>query len=119
MKPQTGNINESYENTNQIIRLKKVELKNFAHKFINQPVPETSPYVEICTGLKRHVVKKTSLGWLLRPEPAKLSSDRVIRVRGAAKIELDESHTNVKPTIPKKIVKKKQKKFGLLYNPYK
>lgn len=118
MKPQTGNENKSHVNTNKIIHLKKVELKNFAHKFINQAVPETSPYVEISTGLNRHMVKKTSLGWLLRPEPAKLSSGRIIRVRGVKKQELDESQTNINPAITNKNRNKKRKKFGLLYNPY-
>lgn len=58
------------------IPIKKIDLKNFAHKFIGQAVPETSPYVEMRKGSERYIVKKTSLCWSLRPDPEKLSSDR-------------------------------------------
>lgn len=93
----------------RIARLDKLALPNYAHKFVGKPVPETSPYVEVCTGnAKRHIVKKTSLCWMLRPDHEKLSSDRIIRVRDGPQ----------KPKNSKPINKKtKQKKCGLIYNP--
>lgn len=59
-----------------------LHLKNYAYKFGNQPVDETSTYVEIPNWDERFVVKKTSLCWILRKETIKSSSDRLLRVMG-------------------------------------
>lgn len=61
----------------------RIILKNFAEKFINQPVDELSPYVELnqANNDERMIVKKTSLCWALTKGRKKLSSDRLIRVR--------------------------------------
>lgn len=70
----------------QLIPLKRVDLSNYADKFHGKVVPENSPYVELqAINSKRQIVKKTSILWLLRPEQQKLSSDRLIRVRGQVK----------------------------------
>lgn len=87
------------------IQLKSLALKDFSEKFPNQPIDETSVYVEVkLSGLKRRVVKKRSLCWLLRKDNQKLSSDRIIRVRGA-----DKSKCNHKKTV--KLKTKKIKRF--------
>lgn len=86
IKPKANNQKkEICKITSPYIPMKKIDLKNFAYKFVGQAVPETSPYVELRKGPERYIVKKTSLCWSLRPDPEKLSSDRVIRVRGALK----------------------------------
>lgn len=68
------------------IQLDRVLLKNFSERFIVREIDETSGFVEIFhdeyTG-KRIVVKKTSLVWLLRNEPVRLSSDRLERVKAS------------------------------------
>lgn len=59
-------------------------LKNYAKNFAKKDILETSSFVEIYNvGKKRMVVKKSSLCWLLRGDSGKLSSDRILRVRGA------------------------------------
>lgn len=66
----------------QELRLDSLLLPNFAEKFIDQEIPDTSPYVEVFyDGIKRIVVKKSSLCWVLRPPAMKLSSDRLRRVQ--------------------------------------
>lgn len=58
--------------------LKNICLKNFATKFVNEPVDDRSTYVEIpSSNARRMIVKKTSLCWLLRDDQTKLSSDRL------------------------------------------
>lgn len=100
----------------RIIRLDRLALPNYAHKFVGQVVPETSPYVEVCTGnAKRHIVKKTSLCWMLRPDHERLSSDRIIRVRDVSQTKSEQKYKSTK-NVNKKT---KQKKCGLIYNPYK
>lgn len=56
-------------------------LPNFAEKFADEPIEETSQYTEIFGSDRRKVIKKMSLCWLLRKNEVKLSSDRLIRVR--------------------------------------
>lgn len=67
-------------------------LKNFVHKFMGiDEIPENSSYVEIYNnGNRRMIVKKSSLCWLLRDDPGKLSSDRIFRVRGVTMHEKKE-----------------------------
>lgn len=87
-----------------------VALKNYADKFLNKPVPETAPYAEIkCSNGKRIVVKKTSLCWLLRKDPVKLSSDRLHRVKAPFSDQKKITRSFNKS-------KSKYKKPGLLYN---
>lgn len=97
------------EKNNQLlspsIQLKSLALKDFSEKFPNQPIDDTSVYLEVkLPGVKRRVVKKRSLCWLLRKDNHKLSSDRIIRVRGA-----DKSKCNPKRTV--KLKTKKIKRF--------
>lgn len=77
-------------------------LNNFAHKFDNKNVEENSAYVEVYSNsnsCKRIVVKKCSFCWLLRNDYAKLSSDRLERV--------------------KVIARAKKKRIAGIYNPIK
>lgn len=67
------------------IKMKSMNLKNFADKFEGRDIPENSPYVRLLIDKKEFVLKKTSLCWLLRSEYVKLSSDRVMRVRAPLK----------------------------------
>lgn len=64
-------------------RLASTSLKNYADKFEENSLPETSSYVEFALEHRRFVFKKTSLCWLLRKESYKCSSDRKYRVRGS------------------------------------
>lgn len=84
-------------------QLKTVNLKNFAYKFGDGPVCDTSPYTEIYGGKKRIVIKKESLVWLIRKNEKKLSSDRLQRVK--ARVRVDEA----KPSMRKKKLKKCEK----------
>lgn len=67
-------------------KLKFIRLKNYAEKFLNKPVEETSSYTEIFGAEKRIIVKKSSLSWLLRTNSPKLSSDRSERVKATSNI---------------------------------
>lgn len=63
-------------------QLRAITLKNYASNFEDE-IPENSPYVDVYNdGDGRIVVKKSSLCWLLREDPGKLSSDRIQRVQG-------------------------------------
>lgn len=68
--------------------LMTISLKNFSYKFTDKDVDETSSYVEIPGCNNRMIVKKTSLIWLMRQDPCKLSSDRLQRVKKTTKIHL-------------------------------
>lgn len=81
------------------------KLKNFAKDFIEKDISEISSFVEIYNdGIKRLVVKKSSICWLLRSDSGKLSSDRIFRVRGATTSSITKSRRNKNPQ--KKIVQK-------------
>lgn len=72
--------------TSYLRLLTNVALKNYAYKFDDEVISQTSPYVElpmIKTG--RLIVKKTSLCWLLRKDYARISSDRLERVKSTKK----------------------------------
>lgn len=63
-KPTTTNIRKqfaamtiSHEKTEEV-NLKNIDLKNFAHKFNENKLKETGPYVEIIGSKKRLIVKK-------------------------------------------------------------
>lgn len=81
-------------------KLATTSLKNFAHRFEDTVVEETSPYAEVVGGKKRIVVKKTSVCWLFRKSSYKLSSDRRYRVMAS-------SNVNNKPTKTKTTKKKR------------
>lgn len=71
------------------ICFKYVQLKNFADEFNDVDIDEKSGFVEVFSSPdKRIVVKKTSLCWLLRSDSAKLSSDRLERVKGSKKFRV-------------------------------
>lgn len=82
MKTQTTVARESFK----MPSLKNIQLKDYNGKLKRDVIDENSAYAEIksVTG-KRIVVKKTSLCWLLRRESAKVSSDRLQRVKFNAK----------------------------------
>lgn len=82
-----------------------LKLKNFAHLFPNGPLEDTSSYVDIPGYKKRFICKKTSYCWLLRKESPKLSSDRLLRVRGARNTKKPSKarvhHYNKKTSAPR------------------
>lgn len=69
------------------MKLSGSTLKNYAYKFEENSVPETSSYVEFDCEDWRCVFKKTSVCWFLRKESYKCSSDRNVRVRKFVKTE--------------------------------
>lgn len=91
-------------------------LKNYANKFNENCVPETSSYVEMDIYNRRFVFKKTSLCWLLAKENYKSSSDRMYRVRhplksklkSAPKIKSVKIHNSYKKFIPSKRLDKRK-----------
>lgn len=64
----------------RLIQPERLMLKNYADDFVDETIPENSPFVEISGCRNRKVVKKCSLVWMLRNEANKLSSDRLRRV---------------------------------------
>lgn len=57
-------------------------------KFGNAKVSENSPYVEIYSDFyRRAIVKKTSFCWLLRNDHARISSDKLERVKNHTRSE--------------------------------
>lgn len=76
--------------TSYVHGLKTLALQNFAALFDGKEVPENSIYAEIFVGAVRKVIKKSSLVWLLRKDPTKLSSDRLQRVK--TRITRKKSH---------------------------
>lgn len=85
---QTVNGNKSNW-MSRTLDLNKINLKNYAKKFIGKDVEETSPFVEIrnysTQSLERKIYKKTMFCWLLRGDYDRVSSDRLERVKIAAK----------------------------------
>lgn len=66
--------------------LKNIKLNDYTGRLKQDVNNEKSSYAEIETsGGNSIIVKKTSLCWLLRKESRKLSSDRLLRVRGNGK----------------------------------
>lgn len=100
--------------TNKILLLRlggNLKLKNFAHLFANGPLSETSSYIEVPGCKKRFICKKTSLCWLLTKESSKLSSDRLLRVRGTRGNKKTSNYSNYakksKKIKPMKLMKQK------------
>lgn len=60
-------------------------LKNFAGKFEENTIPETSSYVEFFSNDRRFVFKKSSICWLFRNYSYKSSSDRRYRIMNPIK----------------------------------
>lgn len=107
-------MNASIDIDDLCSRLRSVSLKNFASKHENQTIDEKSPKIEVNNGQRQIIVKKTSLCWLLRKDPGKLSSDRLERVKNLKEIE------KRKKSKPKKIkrvssYKLKNKKISYFY----
>lgn len=90
---------------------KNIDLKNFAAKFEHDQIIESCPYVEIVGHRKRLVVKKTSLCWLFSKEPAKLSSDRIQRVKNSYDISGNKQTTNRRLKLGKKFSKKRKQGY--------
>lgn len=80
-----------YEKFRISMLLNSGSYKNYADKFLNVAVGETSPYVEMdqikMNKNKRIIMKKTFLCWLLRTNCQKLSSDRLARVKSKIKMQ--------------------------------
>lgn len=75
------------------IDFEHINLKNVAHKFNGNDIDENSGFVEVFKNIhKRIVVKKTSLCWLLRGDYARLSSDRLERVKENARKKKNKTH---------------------------
>lgn len=90
-------------------------LKNYAKNFTEKDISETSSFVEIYNdGQKRMVVKKSSLCWLLRSDSGKLSSDQILRVRGATSKTSVSANTRKKKKELKKPVQQKKTKKKIL-----
>lgn len=99
----------------KLVQLNRVTLKNYADKFGDEPVPKTSPYVEIPAGNeKRYIVKKTSLTWVFRPEKGKLSSDRIFRVRGPYKGSNKTNSSTINKVAVSMKKTRKRKNFSLI-----
>lgn len=56
-------------------------LKNFAKKFNNKDVDESSPYVKVTDGRRTIILRKSTLCGFFRQDVKKISSDRRYRVR--------------------------------------
>lgn len=87
-----------FDETSQDLYMKIIsaKLKNYASKFAENSIPETSSYVEIQKNDRRLVLKKTSICWLLGKESYKCSSDRKYRVRSNPKKENSKKKCKVK-----------------------
>lgn len=75
-------------------------LKNFAQKFESEEVGTTGSFLEIPHCKRKFVVKKSSLCWLLRKETPKLSSDRLMRVRGGNRGRASKKKITIKKIKP-------------------
>lgn len=113
-----NSLSKSIKNFGELhVKLASALLKNFAGKFEEGTIPETSSYVEIISASKRFVFKKTSLCWLFRNESYKCSSDRRYRVMNPIKckkkknynVKKSKTHTSYKRFIPKKRLAKQRK----------
>lgn len=82
---------ENYDKVHDLyLKLLSASLKNFANKFEEDSLPETSSYCEINGGNRRFVFKKLSICWLLDKKSYKCSSDRTYRVRGTTNKKLQK-----------------------------
>lgn len=118
VKP-TEQTNEAIEEDEMFLRsrseleFESLLLPNYSDKFIEKDVPESSQYAKVfLSNGTRSIVKKGALCWLLRPNPNKLSSDRLHRVQ--AKTSVNQK-TKLKTKIAKKfkttkIISKKPKR---------
>lgn len=81
-------------------RASVLRLKNFAQKFESEEVATTGSFLEIPHCKRKFVVKKSSLCWLLRKETPKLSSDRLMRVRGGNRGRVSKKKITIKKIKP-------------------
>lgn len=109
-------VDESYLNNSDIfhdlhIILIASKIKNYAQKFKEDSLLETSLYVEVYVNNSRYVFKKTSLCFVLSKKSYKCSSDRRYRVRNPMKSD-NVKRFKVKsfkvPPISKRFVKRKK-----------
>lgn len=84
-------------------QLRKVNLPNYAEKFHDIEIDESSSYPEVFGG-RRIVLKKSSLCWLLRKNETKLSSDRIQRVKNGFNIKKTRKRSIKKNKFKKKIL---------------
>lgn len=90
--------------------LTNLTLKNYADQFEGETISELSPYVELPrTKIKRQIVRKASLCWLLRRDYSRISSDRLERVKSSSKKSIKIRTKNAKVVASNKKVKKKVK----------
>lgn len=75
-----------------------LSLRNYASKFENKVLDETSSYVEIpfVNSETKFIVLKTSLCWLLSKGGNKLSSDRLLRVKQKFDVTKNKTKANKK-----------------------
>lgn len=84
----------------KLSELLTISLKNYSYKFANKDVDKISSFVEIPGSRHRMIVKKTSLIWLMRQDPCKLSSDRLQRVKTTnTHLVSRGNHARVKKTL--------------------
>lgn len=100
----------------QLKTLRNIQLKDWTGKLKQSVVDDASIYTEIiCSNHKKIVVRKSSLCWLLNPDPKKLSSDRLQRVRFSAdckrKMVCKEKQNNimVKPSMHSYLVRARKR----------
>lgn len=75
--------NDDYGET--LSKITRSQIKNYAAKFEEESLPETSSYAELYICDKRYVFRKTSLCFVLSKVSYKCSSDRKYRVRNLNK----------------------------------
>lgn len=89
--------------------LGNIQLKDYTGKLKDTVIDETSPYIVILNDYgDQTIVKKTSLCWLLQEDCPKLSSDRLLRVRNAARKPYSLSYGNTKQKSKKRNVCKRR-----------
>lgn len=103
--------NASYKTTERNVyselRLTATTLKNYAKKFDDKIIDDTSSYAKICVNKKTVVVKKSSICWLFKGDSYKTSSDR--RYRVMAKIRSNKSKPKCVHTYKSRIVRGKNR----------
>lgn len=86
-----------------------IELKNYASKFHNKKISETSSYVEVLSRHGKKIYWKPELCWFFSKEPDKLSSDRVQRFRNIYDNEKSKLTTNRLLKLRQKYYKQRKK----------
>lgn len=85
-RPKQVRVRYTSSSISRVLDLNKINLKNYADKFIGKDVDESSPFLEIQNNFSgRKIYKKTMFCWLLRGDHERVSSDRLERVKIGAK----------------------------------